>query len=69
MVCRNYCKTLIDKFPNMYALILSNVQDEPVEIAGVRLRAMPDGRKRTLCPATDRLVYNDDKQYFEKETH
>jgi hypothetical protein len=37
-------------------------------MAGVRLRAMRDDRKLTLYPGTYRLVYNDDKHWFEEET-
>ena len=33
---------LIDKFPDIYALILSNTQDDAVEITGSGLRAMRD---------------------------
>ncbi|MBU4372687.1 MAG: ATP-binding protein [Proteobacteria bacterium] len=51
---------LIDSFPEIYALVLSNPQGEPVEVQGALLRAMRAGGKITLYPATYRLVYNDD---------
>jgi hypothetical protein len=47
---------LIDKFPDTYALILSDAQDDAVEITGARLRAMRDGGELTLYPASYRLV-------------
>lgn len=52
---------LIDKFPEVYALILSNPQGDPVEVQGALLRTMRADGKITLYPATYRLVYNDDK--------
>lgn len=53
---------LIDKFPDKYALVLSSLKEEPVEIAGPHLRAMRDDGSLKLYPATYRLVYDDDKQ-------
>jgi hypothetical protein len=53
---------LIDKFPDIYALILSNTQDDAVEITGSGLRAMRDSGEITLYPATYRLVYDDDRK-------
>ena len=50
---------LIDSSPEIYALVLSNPQGDPVEVQGAHLRAMRDGGKITLYPATYRLVYND----------
>jgi len=51
---------LIDSSPELYALVLSNPQGDPVEVQGVALRAMRAGGKITLYPATYRLVYNND---------
>jgi len=51
---------LIDRFPEIYALILSNLQGDPIEITGEHLRAMREGGELTLYPATYRLVYDDD---------
>lgn len=48
---------LIAKFPETYALILLNLQGEPIELVGSRLRAMRDEGKLVLHPATYRLVY------------
>lgn len=53
---------LIDKFPDMYALVLSNAQNEAVEITGSGLRAMRDGGELKLYPATYRLVYSNDSE-------
>jgi len=50
---------LIDSYPEIYALVLSNLQGDPVEVQGELLRAMRAGGKITLYPATYRLVYND----------
>lgn len=51
---------LIDKYPDIYALVLSSPQGDPVEVQGAFLRAMCDNGKITLYPATYRLVYRDD---------
>jgi hypothetical protein len=51
---------LIERFPERYALILSNLHGGPVEISGARLCAMRDSGELTLYPATYRLVYGDD---------
>ena len=51
---------LIDKFPETYSLVLSNPQDDPIEVPGERLRAMRDDGKLILYPATYRLVYDHD---------
>src|SRR5262249_54978438 len=54
---------LIDKYPDKYALILSNLQDEPIEVPGERLLSMRDKGNLTLHPATYRLVFGfDDEQ-------
>jgi hypothetical protein len=51
---------LIDKFQDTYALVLSDAQDDPIEITGAGLRTMRDGGQLTLYPATYRLVYDED---------
>ena len=56
---------LIDKFPETYALILSDSQDDAVEITGARLRAMRDGGELKFYPATYRLVYDDERKSTE----
>ena len=50
--------SLIDNFPKKYALILSNLQDEPAEVQGECLRKMRAAGKITIYPATYRLVFN-----------
>lgn len=50
----------MDKFPDLYALILSTAQGDPVEVPGVRLRAMRDDGELILYPATYRLVLDHD---------
>lgn len=52
---------LIERHPETYALVLTNVEDYPVEIDGSRLRAMHKAGRITLFPATYRLVYSDDR--------
>ena len=52
---------LIDRHPETYALVLTNVENYPIEIDGSRLRAMRKAGKITLFPATYRLVYSDDR--------
>lgn len=47
---------LIEKFPDDYALVLSDPQGNPVEVLGSRLRAMRDNEELKLYPATYRLV-------------
>jgi hypothetical protein len=51
---------LIAQQPETYALILSDIEDGPVEVTGTRLRAMRDEGKVTLYPASYRLVYDRD---------
>ena len=53
---------LMDKFPDLYALILSTPQGDPIEVPGARLRAMRDDGDLTLYPATYRLVFDHDRQ-------
>ena len=50
---------LMQQRPEIYALVLADIQGGPVEITGSRLRAMRDQGKVTLYPATYRLVYDD----------
>jgi hypothetical protein len=52
---------LVDKFPDTYALILSNPEGDPLEVPGTRLQAMCNAGELTLYPATYRLVYSDDQ--------
>jgi len=49
---------LFDKFPDTTALILSGVQDDPVELAGTQLQAKKDSGEIKLYPATYRLVHD-----------
>jgi hypothetical protein len=53
---------LMDKFPDLYALILSTPQGDPIEVPGARLRVMCDDGQLTLYPATYRLVFDHDRQ-------
>jgi hypothetical protein len=53
---------LMEKFPDLYALILSTPQGDPIEVPGARLRAMRDDGDLTLYPATYRLVFDNDRQ-------
>lgn len=52
---------LLDQKPDVYSFILVNPAGEPVELTGARLRAMRDGGKITIHPATYRLVYDLDQ--------
>lgn len=52
---------LIENSPEIYALILSSPQGDPIEVQGQILRAMRADGKITLYPASYRLVYNDNK--------
>ncbi len=49
---------LIDQNPDTYALILSSIEGNPVEITGARLHAMKEKGEVILYPATYRLVYD-----------
>lgn len=53
---------LIDRFPQIYSLILLNPQDDPFEISGELLRAMRNDNKLILYPATYRLVYKSEDE-------
>lgn len=52
----------LEKKPDTHALILSNIAGDPVEVTGVRLRAMHQDGLVTLYPSTYRLVFNHDSQ-------
>lgn len=54
--------SLIEKFPDRYALILSTLQGDPIEVPGARLCAMRDDGDLTLYPATYRLVLDRDRR-------
>lgn len=49
---------LLDQKPDLYSFILINPEGDPVEMTGVRLRALRDGGELTIHPATYRLVYD-----------
>lgn len=51
---------MIEQHPETHALILSNVEGNPLEITGARLRAMRDEGEVILYPASYRLVYDHD---------
>ncbi len=51
---------LIDQQPDTHSLLLADVQGNPAEITGVRLRAMREEGSITLYPASYRLVYDND---------
>ncbi|MBI2800241.1 MAG: ATP-binding protein [Gammaproteobacteria bacterium] len=53
--------SLIEQHPETYALILSDIEGEPVEVTGARLRGMREEGKVTLFPASYRLVYDHDR--------
>jgi hypothetical protein len=52
---------LLDQKPDLYSFILINPEGDPVEMTGVRLRALRDGGELTIHPATYRLVYDLDE--------
>ena len=52
---------LIERHPETYALVLADIEGDPVEVTGSRLRAMRDEGEVTLYPATYRLVYDHDR--------
>ena len=49
---------LLDQKPDVYSFILINPEGDPVEMTGVRLRALRDDGELTIHPATYRLVYD-----------
>lgn len=52
---------LIDQSPELYALVLMDSQNNPVEMPGGTLRNLLNKGNLTIYPATYRLVYNNDK--------
>jgi hypothetical protein len=48
---------MVEKFLDLYAIILLNMEGQPVEMTGTTLRKMCDIGKITLYPATYRIVY------------
>ncbi len=50
---------LIEKFPDTYALILSNSEGGAVELPGARLCAMPAGGEIIFYPASYRIARKD----------
>lgn len=52
---------LIDRRPDVYALILSDAHGEPIEMAGFHLRELRDHQKLKLYPAAYRLVVEGDE--------
>lgn len=52
---------LLDQKPDLYSFILINSEGDPVEMTGIRLRALREGGELTIHPATYRLVYDLDK--------
>jgi hypothetical protein len=52
---------LLDQKPHIYSFILVNPEGDPVEITGTGLRALREGGKMTIHPATYRLVYDLDQ--------
>ena len=51
---------LCDEFPDRYSLVLTDIDDEAIEITGDRLKEMSAMGQLTLHPATYRLEYNHD---------
>lgn len=49
--------SLMEKSPDKYVLLLVNIQDQPIEVCGSRLKAMQDDGTLTLYPAKYRLVF------------
>ncbi|MDD3183436.1 MAG: ATPase, partial [Alphaproteobacteria bacterium] len=47
----------IDKYPELYAFVLVNLSNEPIEIPGERLQTMLKNGEIVLYPATYRLAY------------
>lgn len=48
---------LIDNYPETYSLVLADIEGNPVELSGPRLRALRDAKVVTLYPASYRLVH------------
>jgi len=51
----------IDKYPELYAFVLVNLSNDPIEIPGERLQTMLKNGEIVLYPATYRLAYERDK--------
>src|SRR5262249_598984 len=60
--------SLIERFPERYALVLVNPKGDPVELSGTRLRQLSDDGSIKLYPATYRIVYENERD-VEEETH
>ena len=52
---------MVEKQPEIYALVLSNSEGQPVEISGTRLCEMRECGDLILYPSTYRLVYEHDE--------
>jgi hypothetical protein len=50
---------LLDQKPEAYSFILVDLEGDPVEMTGARLRALRDGGEITIHPATYRLVLSE----------
>ena len=48
---------LIDNYPETYSLVLADIEGNPVELSGPRLRALRDAKVVTLYHASYRLVH------------
>jgi hypothetical protein len=53
---------LMDSRPELYALVLSTPEGDPVEMPAVRLRTMVDEGDLRLYPASYRLVLSHDHE-------
>lgn len=49
---------LIEQHSETYALVLADIEGDPIEVTGVRLCAMRDKGEVTLFPASYRLIYD-----------
>jgi hypothetical protein len=61
-------RSLLEKFPERYALILVNLKGDPIELSGTRLAQLSDEGSIKLYPATYRIVCEDELD-VEEETH
>jgi hypothetical protein len=52
---------LLDQKPDTYAIVLVDVEGDPIEVTGAKLRAMREGETLTLYPAAYRLVVAHEK--------
>ena len=53
---------LCDKNPDKHSLLLTDVDDDPIQLSGHRLRDLCDSGQLTLYPAKYRLVYKYDNE-------